>query len=36
MSDELQRYVGDNEAEQLGKVGVFFEPSGQEGKYVPR
>ncbi|KAJ1573344.1 hypothetical protein NDA15_005323 [Ustilago hordei] len=30
------RYIGDNEAEQLGRVGVFFEPSGQEGKFVPR
>ncbi|CDS81917.1 probable tubulin beta chain [Sporisorium scitamineum] len=30
------RYVGDNQVEQLSRVGVFFEPSGQEGKYVPR
>ncbi len=25
-----------NQAEQLARVGVFFEPSGQEGKFVPR
>ncbi|PWN95469.1 putative tubulin beta chain [Tilletiopsis washingtonensis] len=28
-------YVGDN-SNQLEKIGVFFQPSGQEGKYVPR
>lgn len=29
------QYVGNND-NQLAKIGVFFEPSGQEGKYVPR
>ncbi|UZJ53345.1 hypothetical protein CBS101457_002665 [Exobasidium rhododendri] len=29
------QYIGNNE-NQLAKIGVFFEPSGQEGKYVPR
>lgn len=29
------QYVGNN-PNQLEKIGVFFEPSGQEGKYVPR
>jgi tubulin beta len=33
--DNEGRYVGDNDV-QLSKIGVFFEPSGQEGKYVPR
>ncbi|KAN0063746.1 Tubulin beta-1 chain [Thecaphora frezii] len=30
------RYVGDKEADQLSKVGVFFEPTSSEGKFVPR
>lgn len=30
------QYVGDQPDTQLSKIGVFFEPSGQEGKYVPR
>lgn len=29
------QYVGNND-NQLSKIGVFFEPSGQEGKFVPR
>ncbi|KDN49608.1 putative tubulin beta chain [Tilletiaria anomala UBC 951] len=33
--NESGQYVGDND-NQLAKVGVFFEPSGVEGKYVPR
>jgi hypothetical protein len=34
LNDDGQ-YVGNND-NQLAKIGVFFEPSGQEGKYVPR
>ncbi|CEH15740.1 beta-tubulin [Ceraceosorus bombacis] len=29
-------YIGNNEDVQLSKIGVFFNPSGTENKYVPR